>query len=346
MTIQVPNRVSLAITPTPLQYLERTSAALGVEFYIKRDDMTGLELSGNKVRKLEFLFADAIDKGANVVITGGGEQSNHCRATAMAAAKLGLASVVCLRTSDKTKPPKTSGNILLDRLAGAEIVWIDHDDWARQDEVYELEAERQRERGKIPYIIPEGGSNAIGAWGYIECCRELAEQLGELRAGQAQDSAQDSTKTSVVYACGSGGTGAGLVLGAKIYDFDSHQAQIIGFNVCDDAEFFVQRIHRICEEVAIATPSCPTVERSSIDMIDGYVGRGYAQSSPAELECLRDMARRDAILFDPVYTGKAFFGLVSELSKNPEKFGERVVFIHTGGVFGLFPQADEFDGLL
>jgi len=302
--------------------------------------MTGLELSGNKVRKLEFLFADAINKGANVVITGGGEQSNHCRATAMAAAKLGLASVVCLRTADKTKPPKTSGNIFLDRLAGAEIIWIDHDDWAHQEEVYEREAARQRELGNVPYIIPEGGSNAIGAWGYIECCRELAEQLGEL------NSAQNSVKTSVVYACGSGGTGAGLVMGAKMYDFDRHQAQITGFNVCDDAEFFVQRIHRICEEVVAASPSCPVVERSSIDMIDGYVGRGYAQSSPAELECLRDMARRDAILFDPVYTGKAFFGLVSELSQNPGKFGERVVFIHTGGVFGLFPQADEFAGLL
>ncbi|MBL4635021.1 MAG: pyridoxal-phosphate dependent enzyme, partial [Kofleriaceae bacterium] len=250
MTLQVPNRVSLAITPTPLQYLERTSAALGVEFYIKRDDMTGLELSGNKVRKLEFLFADAIEKGANVVITGGGEQSNHCRATAMAAAKLGLASVVCLRTLDKENPPKTSGNILLDRLAGAEIVWIDHDDWARQEEVYEREAARQRELGNIPYIIPEGGSNAIGAWGYIECCRELAEQMGALKPGQ--NSGRKSVETSIVYACGSGGTGAGLVLGAKMYDFDKHQAKVTGFNVCDDAEFFVQRIHRICEEVVAA----------------------------------------------------------------------------------------------
>ncbi|MBL4634640.1 MAG: pyridoxal-phosphate dependent enzyme, partial [Kofleriaceae bacterium] len=180
--------------------------------------------------------------------------------------------------------------------------------------------------------------------GYIECCRELAEQLGELQS--SQNSGQSPVETSIVYACGSGGTGAGLVLGAKMYDFDKHQAKITGFNVCDDAEFFVQRIHRICEEVVAAEASCPVVERSNIHMIDGYVGRGYAQSSPAELECLRDMARRDAILFDPVYTGKAFFGLVSELSKNPERFGKRIVFIHTGGVFGLFPQADEFDGLL
>lgn len=336
MTIRIPNRVPLAITPTPLQFLERTSEELGVEFYIKRDDMTGLELSGNKVRKLEFLLADALDKGANVIITGGGEQSNHCRATAMAAAKLGLSSVVCLRTLDKKSPPEMSGNIFLDKLVGAEIVWIDHEDWARQDEVYEAEAQRQRELGRVPYIVPEGGSNAIGAWGYIECCRELAGQLGEL----------EKADTTIVYACGSGGTGAGLVLGAQAYGLKENGIKVAGFNVCDDAPFFIERIHSICKEVVEAEPSCPDVERASIEMIDGYVGAGYAKSSPEELLCLRDMARRDAILFDPVYTGKAFYGLVSELSRTPGRFGKRIVFVHTGGVFGLFPQAKAFETLL
>ena len=321
-----PKRADLANTPTPLQHLPRTSNELGVEFYIKRDDMTGAELSGNKIRKLEFLLADAIEQGCDTVITGGGQQSNHCRATALAATRMGLGSVLCLRVDDTSKPPKTQGNILLDRLAGAEIVWIDHDDWARQQEVYEEQAERLRKTGRKPYIIPEGGSNAIGAWGYIRSSEELAEQLGNL----------SPVDTTIVYACGSGGTGAGLVLGSKIFDFKGLGIKTVGINVCDDADYFVKRIAGICEDFEKRYPGVATASADDIRFIDGYVGAGYAKSQPEELDCLRAMARRDAIILDPVYTGKAFYGITQELAKDPKCFGKRVVFMHTGGIFGLF----------
>src|SRR5688500_17846797 len=162
-----PGKVSLARLGTPLQLLERTSEALGVEVLLKRDDLTGAELSGNKVRKLEYLLAEAQDHGADTVITCGGEQSNHCRATAMAAARAGLRCVLILRCDDPANPPATTGNILLDRLAGAELRWITRPDWARRGELLAAEADRQRAAGHHPYVIPEGGSNAMGAWGYV-----------------------------------------------------------------------------------------------------------------------------------------------------------------------------------
>ncbi len=335
MTLQWPNRVALANTPTPLMHLARTSEALGVEFHIKRDDMTGAELSGNKIRKLEYLLSDAIEQGCDTVITGGGTQSNHCRATALAATRMGLGSVVCLRTEDKTKAPETCGNILLSRLAGAEVVWIDHDDWARQQEIYEEQAARLRDQGKKPYIIPEGGSNAVGTWGYIRCASELDEQMSGMR----------KLPTTIVYACGSGGTGAGLVLGAKHYGFASRDISVAGFNVCDDREYFVKRISGICDDFEARYQQGLAVQASEIEIVDGYVGQGYAKSQPAELACLRDMAQRDAIILDPVYTGKAFYALVSELKIDPTRFGRRIVFIHTGGIFGLLPAAPLFNEL-
>lgn len=324
--MNTPHRVELANTPTPLMHLARTSAELGVEFRIKRDDMTGAELSGNKIRKLEFLIADAIESGCDTVITGGGKQSNHCRATALAAARMGLSSVVCLRVDEKSKPPASQGNILLNRLAGAEIVWIDHEDWSRQAEVYQAQAQRVRANGGTPYIIPEGGSNEIGTWGYIRCAEELAGQLASL----------PPARTTVVYACGSGGTGAGLILGAKLYDFAKLGVRVAGINVCDDAEYFQNRIAGICEKFAERYPGVATASHSDIQIIDGYVGAGYAKSQPEELACLRAMAKREAVILDPVYTGKAFYGITQELAKNPGCFGERVVFVHTGGIFGLF----------
>ena len=335
MNSQFPPRVDLANTPTPLMHLPRTSDQLGVEFLIKRDDMTGAELSGNKIRKLEFLIAQALEQGCDTVITGGGEQSNHCRATALAATRMGLASVVCLRVDNKSQPPPTRGNILLDRLAGAEIVWIDHDDWARQQEIYEEQAEALRARGRKPYIIPEGGSNAVGSWGYIRCAEELATQLAAL----------SPAKTTIVYACGSGGTGAGLVLGSKLYDFETLGVKVAGINVCDDAPYFVDRIAKICRDFAEQFPGVATASAADIKIIDGYVGAGYAKSQPEELACLRAMARREAVILDPVYTGKAFYGITRELAKDPGCFGKRVVFVHTGGIFGLFGSALEEPGL-
>jgi D-cysteine desulfhydrase len=331
-----PDRVALARTPTPLEHLARTSAALGVETWIKRDDLTGAELSGNKVRKLEFLMAEALALGADTVITCGGEQSNHCRATALAATRLGLRSRLLLRTEDPARPPATAGNILLDRLAGAEVRWVSRPEYARRAALFEEEAAALRAAGRTPYVIPEGGSNAMGSWGYVAAAAELAADLAAL----------PPRPTTIVYACGSGGTGAGLILGAALLGLGARGIRVAGVNVCDDRAYFVRVIGQICRDFAARWSLPVRVSDDEIDIVDGWVGLGYARSQPAELEVLRDLARREAIILDPVYTGKAFYAVTRELARDPSRFGERLVFLHTGGIFGLFPAAAQLAPLV
>lgn len=332
MKISYPPRLDLAHTPTPLEHLPRLSKKLGIDFYMKRDDLTGAELTGNKIRKLEFVFADALRQGADTVLTCGGAQSNHCRATAIVAAKLGLRCHLLLRTPDPLNPPSPEGNALLDRLVGAEIVWITPEEYRRRDEIFEREAASLRKLGRQPYIVPEGASNALGAWGYIRAVEELASQLVNLPGGK-------NRSTTLIHATGSGGTTAGLILGVRLLGVN---ARVVGFNVCDDRDYFVRVIGEICEN-AIATYqlNLSFARERNIEIIDGYVGRGYSLSRPEELALLSEIARTEGIILDPVYTGKAFFGMIQELSKNPRMFGERIVFIHTGGLFGLFPKANE-----
>jgi len=335
--IPYPSRIHLANTPTPLDMLHRMSETLGIELYLKRDDLTGMELSGNKVRKLEFVLAEAMDQGTDTVITCGGAQSNHARATALAAVRLGLKSRLILRTPDPSNPPPYEGNSLLDKVAGAEIVWVTPDEYKQRDEIFEREADSLRRIGSKPYIIPEGASNSLGAWGYIRAVEEIARDLNGLSGGM------EKTAT-IINAAGSGGTSAGLILGVLLLGLD---VKVVSVNVCNDRDYFVRAIGEICEK-AIETYnlSIPFLRERDINIIDGYVGRGYAISSPEELELIRDMARTEGIILDPVYTGKAFFGMTRELERNPHVFGDRIVFIHTGGLFGLFPKAGEMSGLL
>ena len=330
-----PRRLALARTGTPLEPLPRTSAALGVELLVKRDDLTGAELTGNKVRKLEYLLAEAQDQAADTVITCGGEQSNHARATALAAAKVGLRCRLVLRTDDPARPPAATANILLDLLAGASIRWISRADWALRNELMAEEAAAVTAAGGAPYVIPEGGSNALGAWGYVGCAEELAADLAPL----------PPRPTTIVHAIGSGGTSAGLVMGARMTGLDARGVRVAGVNVCDDRAYFVAAIGRICAAMT-ARWGLPVIADDDLDIVDGHVGRGYAQSRPEELVTLRDLCRRDGLVLDPVYSGKAFHGLVTELARAPGRFGGRVVFIHTGGIFGLFPAAAELAPLL
>ena len=335
--ISYPPRLDLANTPTPLKPLKRLGKKLGVELYIKRDDLTGAGLSGNKIRKLEFVLADALDCGADTVLTCGGAQSNHARATAIAAAMLGLRSHLILRTPDPSDLPPLEGNILLDRLVGSKIVWITPGEYKRRDEIFEREAAALRKSGRKPYIIPEGASNALGAWGYIRAAEELADDLANL---------PDNTDwpTTIINATGSGGTSAGLILGTHMLGLNT---RVVSINVCDDRDYFVKVIGEICENaIANYQIDLPFSRERDIEIIDGYVGRGYALSRPEELALLRDVARTEGIFLDPVYTGKAFFGMTQELSRDPNRFGDRIVFMHTGGIFGLFPKANEFAPLL
>lgn len=328
--IRYPDRITRARLPTPVEPARRLSNKLGVELLVKRDDLTGSSLSGNKIRKLEFLFADAAAEGADTVITCGGEQSNHCRATAIAAAELGLRSYLLLRTDNPNEPPAAEANILLDRLVGADIRWVSREEYKRRVQLFtEVQGQLLAQRRKA-YVIPEGGSNAVGAWGYVGCVEELAHELGD-------------APLTLVYAAGSGGTGAGLILGIKLLGLPW---RAVGVNVCDDKDYFVQAIGEIVEAAVKRWLLPIEFDRSEVEIVDGYVGAGYAKSRPEELQTIRDVARAEGLILDPVYTGKAFHGMQKELERDKNAFGPRLCFIHTGGIYGLFPKAKELEPLL
>jgi D-cysteine desulfhydrase len=333
-----PPRLRLANVPTRGHWLRygQTDRPRGdaerFKIWLKRDDHTGSELMGNKVRKLEYLLAEALAEDATHVITCGGEQSNHARATAMAAAQLGLKSILILRTDDPESPPTATGNILLDRLAGAELQWISRAAWRDRNQLLADAAERVRRAGDRPYVVPEGGSNALGSWGYLRAMHELADDLEGI--------ATPDHPVTIIYACGSGGTGAGLILGAKLLRLADRGIRIAGINVCDDRAYFVDAITRICAEADTRWRLGANITEADIDILDGHVGRGYARSRPEELATIRDVCRSDGVVLDPVYTGKAFHGLVSELTGDPRRFGAAVAFLHTGGMFGLFGPSE------
>jgi D-cysteine desulfhydrase len=319
--------VPLARLPTPLEPSPRFGAEIGTALLWKRDDLTGLELSGNKARKLEFLLAEAEALGADTLVTCGGVQSNHCRATAFAAARRGLGAVVLLRVPDPARPPALEANALLDRLAGARIRWVSPDQYRRRAEVLEAVAGELRAEGRRPYVIPEGGSSALGCFGYASAVLEIVEQLPPgWREGPV----------TVAYACGSGGTGAGIELGVRLAGWSG--ARPIGFAVCNDAAYFRERIAGLCAEARGRWPGLPEVPAGEIAVDDGSVGPGYAEATAEGLALIGRVARSDGVLLDPVYTGKAMLGVASR-SRRGALPGGRVVFVHTGGAFGIFPFA-------
>jgi D-cysteine desulfhydrase len=323
MAVEIPPRGTWARLPTPIHKLEKLSAELGIDLWLKRDDQTGFEWGGNKIRKLEFLAQDAILKGATCLVTCGGVQSNHCRATAALAARLGMRCVLLLRGEE---PTETRANFLLDKLFGAEIFYLSPEQYYEGMGELTLMIESQvRGQGGKSYFIPEGGSSGLGCFGYAEAFAEMERQRKEM-AAPAFD--------TIVAAHGSGGTQAGLVLGKLLAG--SPETRVVGVNVCYDAKESFKRVKDALWS-AIQQHKLPfSFLAEDIEILDGYLGRGYAQSSPAELEFLAKVARVEGVLVDPVYTGKALFGLYQELKKNPAKYGSRVLFIHTGGGFGLF----------
>lgn len=326
----LPPSLPLARSNTPLEHLDALSDELGVDLWVKRDDLTGSHLSGNKVRKLDFLLADAVAQGATHVITCGGVQSNHARATALAARPLGLTPILLLRTptgSPDELPSPPTGNVLLDRLAGATIVTISPEDYrnARAERMATL-AESLRQQGHRPYVVPEGGSNALGALGYVACAREINAQLGDLGPADV-----------VVAATGSGGTLAGLALG---FEDLGAKTRAVGFAVCDDAAYFSAIVDRLAADAQVF--GLPVLSKDRYAVNDHYVGHGYARSTPHEIAFLAETLARHGLALDPVYTNKAFMGLLDTLRNAPGTLTadgsppRRVVFVHTGGIFGLF----------
>ena len=303
-------RLSLGIFPTPIHKLENISRLLGREVYIKRDDMTGLGLGGNKVRKLEFLLADAKAQGAEIVFTTGGAQSNHAMLTAAAAGRLGMKAILVLKKRGVTD---CAGNQLLERLMGTDVRFVDTDDYA---DIYAEMDRIGQEMGRPYYKIPCGGSNALGALGYVDCAREIAGQ------GLHFD--------HIVCAEGSGGTMAGLALGAKLF---LPGTKVHGMMV--DTDPFDRITPALMRETAALLDITPEITPEDYLLRD-MCGPGYAIASDAGNAAVSLMARQEGIFLDPVYTGKAFAGLLEMAEEGVFAAEDRVLFLHSGGAGGLF----------
>ena len=315
-------RVSIGHLPTPLEPLHRLSAMLGgPELWIKRDDQTGLATGGNKTRKLEFLVADALAQEADTLISCGATQSNHARQTAAAAAKFGMACTLVLRGEE---PPQAQGNLLLDRLLGAEVVWAGDEPLVERMEAV---ADDLRAQGRRPYVVPYGGSNPLGASGYVAAMEELLAQCAE----------RDLHFDHIVLASSSGGTQAGLMVGARALGYEG---RILGISVDPTAD----RLRQTLADLATATAGRLglgfTFAPEDFDVVDRYLGGGYAVIGDLEREAIRTLARVEGILLDPVYTGRAFGGLLDLIRQGAFGPQERVLFWHTGGIPGLFGFAE------
>ena len=302
-------RVSLGVFPTPVQRLENISDMLGINLWIKRDDLAGLGLGGNKVRKLEYLLADAKKQGAELVFTTGGAQSNHAMLTAAAAAKLGMRAILILKKRGVTA---CVGNQLLEKLMGTEVIFMDTDDYG---EIY-AEMDRLGAGLGVPfYKIPCGGSNALGTLGYVACAEEIGRQ---------------GTFDHIICAEGSGGTMAGLALGAKLF---LPGARVHGMMV--DTDPFEEITPRLMREAAALIGADVQITGADYDLRD-VCGPGYAVPSEAGNAAIALMARREGLFLDPVYTGKAFAGLLAMAREGAFAPDSNVLFVHTGGAGGLF----------
>ena len=319
-------RFSLAHLPTPLEELKTLSRRLdGPQILIKRDDQTGLALGGNKTRKLEFLVGDALAKGADTLVTLGAVQSNHCRQTAAAAAKAGLRCELILNGK---KPDVANGNLLLNELLGATCHWIERPQ--RAAKLSELDAQL-RAQGRKPYLIPVGGSNGVGATGYVVAMQELVTQLRA--SGRRVD--------HLVFGTSSGGTQAGIVLGARIAGFTG---QLHGLSIDkNDPEHFEYEteVAQIANDCAAFIGSPVRVSREDMKVVYGYKGEGYGVVGDLERDAIRLLARSEGIVLDPVYAGRAFGALVDLIRKGVFKKNETILFWHTGGAPALFAYAKE-----
>ncbi len=318
-------RFDLAQLPTPLERMSRFGKALGgPEIWIKRDDQTGLATGGNKTRKLELLVGDALEQDAEVLLTVGAAQSNHCRQTAAAAARAGLECVLVLR-GDPPPGDGWTGNLLLDNLLGARIRWS-----GDEDPLVTLQtaADAEQAAGRKPYAIPYGGSNALGAAAYALAFEELWDQMFEAKLSFDR----------VIFASSSGGTQAGLIVGAKLCGYEG---QVLGISVDKTGGQLRPTVQALLEPTARHLGLEPAPGPPDVHIDDRFVGGGYAVLTAAEAEAIRLVAQTEGILLDPVYTGKAMAGLIGLARSGEIGSFERVLFWHTGGVPALFAYAPE-----
>jgi D-cysteine desulfhydrase len=311
-------RPAKLIIKTPIHELEGLKTRTRI--FIKRDDLNGLLISGNKARKMEYLISDAQRKKCDTIITCGPVQSNHCRTAAVFARKFGFHCHLFLRG----KPGKNyTGNILIDRLLDAHITYITSYQYKFRDDIMAEYAKRLKKLDFRPYVIPEGGSNEIGALGYLDCIKEMNDFIKKKRID------------ALYCAVGSGGTYAGLLLGKKLL---RTRIKLKGVIVCDTVQYFKEKIVNICKAATDRFNIPVKVTKKDVDLVDGYIGKGYGIPYKEELMTIKDIAKLGIIL-EPVYTGKTFYGMLCDLK---EKKYRRVIFIHSGGIFSIFAFNKDF----
>jgi len=323
-------RIRCGHWPTPLEPMLNLSSVLGgPALWVKRDDCTGLSTGGNKTRKLEYLLADAIDKGADTVITQGAVQSNHARQTAALCAKLKLTCHILLedRTGFKDEAYRLNGNVLLDRLHGATI--SSRPAGANMQAEMEAFAETLKAAGKKPYVIPGGGSNPLGALGYVNAALEMTYQINEIGL----------KATHLVLATGSAGTHAGLIAGLKILN---SPLKVIGFGVRAPKEKQEQMVYDLACRTAAMLGHAGVVHREDVFADCNYVGAGYGLPTEGMVEAVKMLACTEGLLFDPVYTGKGLAGLIDWVRHGRFTKDDTVIFLHTGGSAALFGYPETF----
>lgn len=335
------NRVQFAHLPTPIEFLPRLTEYLGgVRIYIKRDDQTGLAFGGNKTRKLEYLIADAQSKNAKTLITAGAVQSNHCRQTAAAAAKFGLECILVLtgkdlksKMSNETLPggehtfdanslSALSGNLLLDNLFGARIVWTEPE---QREIVLQDEFSRVEKSGMNPYLIPYGGSNPIGALGYMTAMQELMDQLQSYDRLEYPD--------WIVFPSSSGGTQTGLTLGAHLYGY---RGKVLGISIDEPQNILTERVANLANLTAELVGENQTFCSDDILVNDHYLGEGYGVMGKLEKEAIKLFGRYEGIILDPVYTGRAAGGMIDLVQQGFFSPNQAILFWHTGGAPAMF----------
>lgn len=321
----VDEKLSLGRFPTPIERM-KYGERYEVDLFVKRDDLDEFIGSGNKVRKLEYLLYDAKKLSCDVILSAGGVQSNHCRATAYFSKKLGMDVELFLFGESELQ-----GNFLIDKLLGAKVHLITHEEYENIAEIMNKRARELESAGHRAYVIPPGGSSAVGFLGYVSAVREISNW--EKEHGEFD---------YIVCATGTAGTIAGLEIGKVIY---GKKFKVIGVNVTKRSQ---QNFHKIMSEELIAfnTRYKTNIKRLNPAVIDGYVGEGYAIPSHEDFEIIRDVALKDHLIFDPVYTAKAFKGVISMIKKGEIPRRSRILFIHTGGTFGLFAFAKQLEKFL
>lgn len=316
-----PKKNNIANIPTPIQMVKFNDT----KFLIKRDDLTGLLLSGNKIRKLDYILADVRKKKADYLFTCGGDQSNHARATAIAAKQIGVKTKLFLWGSD-TK--NADGNLFLDKLTGTEIKYLSKAEYDNVISIMLKDSKRLQKKGMKVYVLPAGGSTPLGIWGYINFMRELNEQtdLKKLKG--------------ILSAAGSGGTSAGMLLGAAMLGLN---LKIYGVNVVYDGETTRNIIIELVEDCIKDFNLKVKVDYSNLAIMDGYSAEGYKSIADNKLKLIKEFFQSSGILLDPAYTGKAFYAYHENFLKGKKK--SNVMFLHTGGIFGIFSKRRKYIGV-